>query len=88
MVNILHYFFNVVNALYCTMVRLLVPQLLFTHNYIRQGFYSPVAIRKLAVTEFYPVFWSCGTPQARAPSSDSPRYLLYEKVTDKTFNSQ
>ena len=56
MVNILHYFFNVVNALYCTMVRLLVPQLLFTHNYIRQGFYSPVAIRKLAVTKFYPVF--------------------------------
>ena len=55
MVNILHYFFNVVNALYCTMVRLLVPQLLFTHNYIRQGFYSPVAIRKLAVTKFYPV---------------------------------
>ena len=31
------------------------PELLFTHNYVRQGFYSPVAIRKLAVTKFYPV---------------------------------
>ena len=30
-------------------------KLLFTHNYVRQGFYSPVAIRKLAVTKFYPV---------------------------------
>lgn len=30
--------------------------LLFTHNYVRQGFYSPVAIRKLAVTKFYPDF--------------------------------
>ena len=64
------------------------PELLFTHNYVRQGFYSPVAIRKLAVTEFYPVFWSCGTPQARAPSSNSPRYPLHEEFTDKTFNSQ
>ena len=31
-------------------------KLLFTHNYVRQGFYSPVAIRKLAVTKFYPDF--------------------------------
>ena len=28
--------------------------LLFSHNYVRQGFYSPVVIRKLAVTKFYP----------------------------------
>ena len=32
------------------------PELLFTHNYVRQGFYSPVAIRKLAVTKLYPCF--------------------------------
>jgi hypothetical protein len=28
--------------------------LLFTPNSIRQGFYSPVALRKLAVVKFYP----------------------------------
>jgi len=38
--------------------------LLFTHNYIRQEFYSPVAIRKLAVTKFYPVFFELRSSSA------------------------